>query len=447
MLHRWIHSLAASFLCFATVATLAKEEDEPRVEFSVMTMGVSGLPAKFDPCGPSEEKKTRVAMHIGKIMSEHKYGVVNVQEDFDTHATLYKYDQHPFRTENAGELESNSGLNTLSHYSWVDYSTIPWDSCHAQSETDIDCHAKKGFMVMRVRVNKGVYIDMINLDTNTGTGFYDYITRRSNIEQVVNFINTHSVGNAVIVFGNTNSLYTRAQDNIRLFTTATNLSDAWVQAIGGKAPTPGSDESITQCEVADKIFYRGSRAIDLESTGFFYDTTRFRSPEGNALTKHKPVRAKFGYAFKDGWMQSDLYGGPYGTRFNDLDSLPASPRLATIHLRGGNRLDGLTLSLVTGETFTHGGPGGTRYSLTLQPNEHVHTIELCWGERNGHMRNFYAMMTTNQKHMVQAGKSTRDCETWVVPEGYDVVGAYGRDGDEMDQLGFIYAQREDEKKE
>ncbi|CAE6385148.1 unnamed protein product [Rhizoctonia solani] len=411
MLHRRIQSLAA-FVCFATVATLAKEEDEPRIDLTVMTMSVSGLPAKFDPCGPSDEKKTRVAMHIGKIMSEYNYGVVNVQEDFNTHATLYEYDQHPFRTETAGkELQSNSGLNTLSYFPWVDYSTIPWDSCHARSETDIDCYANK----------------------------------------VVNFIKTHSVGNAVIVFGNTNSLYTRAQDNIPLFTTANNLTDAWVKAIGGMAPTPHSDENITHCEVPEKIFYRGSRAIDLESTGFFYDTTRFRSPEGNALTKHKPVRAKFGYAFKRGWMQSDLYGGSYGgdqsTWFNDLDSLPDSPRLASIRLRGGNRLDGISLSLVSGETFTHGGSGGKLYSLTLESDEHVRAIEVCWGQKNTHTRNFYAKMTTNQKRTVQAGKPTLDCETSIVPEGYDVVGAYGQDGREMDQLGFIYARREDKKKE
>ncbi|KAG8687863.1 hypothetical protein FRC11_006481 [Ceratobasidium sp. 423] len=269
---------------------------------------------------------------------------------------------------------------------------------------------------MRVRIDEGVYIDMV---TYAGTESDDEVARRSNVQQVADFINTNSAGNAVIVFGDTNLLLR----TISGFSPLKTVSDAWVQAIGGTAPAAGADAIVCpdgippniNCEVVDKVFYRGSPIISLKSSRFFYDTSRFLSPEGNTLTDHNPIRVEFGYNLASGLRQSDLYGGPHGTWFNDLPSIPSSPRLSSITLRGGNRLDGLTLTL-----------------------EYVTSVKLCWGDKDGHTRNFYAQATTNQGKSVQAGKTTSDCATATAPSGYGVVGTYGQDGD---QLGFIYARQ------
>ncbi|KAF8755113.1 Jacalin-like lectin domain [Rhizoctonia solani] len=380
-------------------------------------------------------------------MSQINYGIINVQEDFNYHATLYQYDTHPFRTATSGGVPFGSGLNTLSKYDWVDFERIKWDQCSNASESD--CLTPKGFTFMRVRIDEGVYIDMINLHTDAGTEPGDEVARRSNIQQVADFINTHSAGNAVIVFGDTNSRYTRSDDNIRLFTTQNGLTDAWVQAIGGKAPAAGADAIVCpegipsniNCEVVDKVFYRGSPIINLKSSGFFYDTSRFLSPDGHTLTDHNPIRVDFGYTLSSGLRQSDLYGGPHGNWFNDLSSLPSSPKLASITLRGANRLDGFSLALTSGRTFTHGGSGGDAYSLALGSGEYITSVKLCWGQKDGRTRNFYAQATTNKGKSVQAGKTTGDCATATAPSGYGVVGTYGQDGDEVDQLGFIYAQQ------
>ncbi|CAE7173372.1 unnamed protein product [Rhizoctonia solani] len=345
-------------------------------------------------------------------MSRFDYGVIHVQEDFklDYHCVLYEYDQHPFRTVVSSKVVSNPGLDTISKYSWIDYGRTWWN----KSGSD----AKKGFTFMRVRIDEGVYIDMVNLDASAGFEPRDQAARHWNIQQVTDFIDAHSYGNAVIVFGNTNSLYTSGTDNFRRFTDQNGLRDAWVQATGGISPAAGS-ESIKcpagiplniSCEVGDKVFYRESPIIKLTVSGFFYDTKRFLTPTRIPLTARYPVRVEFDYTLKPGLRQSDLYGGPHGTWFNDLPSIPPSPKLSSITLRGGNRLDGLSLTLTSGKTLTHGGWGGDPYSLTLEPGEYITSVKLCWGKKHQHTRIFYAEATTNQGNSVQAGKSTGSCE-------------------------------------
>ncbi|KDN35964.1 hypothetical protein RSAG8_11175, partial [Rhizoctonia solani AG-8 WAC10335] len=453
-------------LCFAA-ARSPKQAAVSKTTFNVMSMSVAGLPAVLDPLGPSDHDKERNTMYIGMKMSQYDYGIINVQEDFSHNKALYLNDNHPFRTKSSGDAPSGSGLNTLSRFDWVDFSSIPWDVCSAASEESFDCIVNKGFTFMRVRIDEGVYIDMINLDTNAGTESDDQVARRSNIRRVANFIDANSAGNAVIVFGNTHARYTQyapslpfpsihlssehysSKDNIRLFTTQNALIDAWIQAIGGNAPVSDVDAIACpkgvppniSCEVEDKVFYRGSPLINLKSSGFFYDTARFLSPEGKTLTDRNPIRVEFGYTLKSGLRQSDLYGGPHGTWFNDLPSIPSSPKLSSITLRGGDRLDGLTLSLTSGQVFTHGGSGGDSHSLAFASGEYVTSVKLCWGKKNGHTRNYYAQATTNKNRTVQAGKATSDCATSIATSGYGVVGAYGQDGHEIDQLGFIYGQQ------
>ncbi|CAE7202618.1 unnamed protein product [Rhizoctonia solani] len=385
-------------------------------------------------------------MYIGQKMAKYDYGIIHVQDDFYYHAVLYKYDNHPFRTATSGGAFVGSGLNTLSKYNWIDFSRISWDECSASWAV---CIRRRGFSLMRVRIDEGVYIDLINLRINQRISFEGEVERRSNIRQLADFIEARSAGNAVIVFGDTGSLYARSGNNIRLLTARHGLTDAWVRAIGGMAPATRIDPIVClkgvpaniHCEVVDKVLYRGSSIIDLKSSGFFYDTSRFLSPEGNMLTDRHPVRVEFGYTLKSKLRQSDLYGGPHGTWFNDILSIPESPKLSSITLRGANRLDGLTLTLVSGQAFVHGGSGGSPHSITLASGEYITSVKLCWGQKDGHTRNFYAQATTNEGRSLQAGKRTDDCATATAPSGYGVVGAYGQDGEGIDQLGFIYAQQ------
>lgn len=141
--------------------------------------------------------------------------------------------------------------------------------------------------------------------------------------------------------GDTNSRYTRAEDNIPTIVSEGGLTDAWVEfAENGVPPAAGSDAlicaddtiatSITQCEIVDKVLcvwifsaceafmnsslpnrYRASTNINLVATGFYYDTDRFVNSTGGVLTDHQAVRVEFTWTWGT-YRQSDLYGGPHG---------------------------------------------------------------------------------------------------------------------------------------
>lgn len=89
----------------------------------------------------------------------------------------------------------------------------------------------------------------------------DIQARRAGVVQMINYIEANSVGNAVIVFGDTNDRYTNAGVSISMLTSEIGLKDPWVELIkGGNTPVPGSQAdpcgkpaTSNQCEVVDKV--------------------------------------------------------------------------------------------------------------------------------------------------------------------------------------------------
>ncbi|KAI5834684.1 mannose-binding lectin [Schizophyllum commune Tattone D] len=416
--------------------------------FNILSMNVAGLPAILNGNGEEGDKTTNTNL-IGQNMAKIGYDLIHVQEDFNYHAALYDADTHPYRTATSGGVPFGSGLNTLSNSDWIDFSRTKWATCSDASESD--CLTPKGFTFMRWRVDEGVYIDAINLHADAGTEDGDNVARSANLDQVRDFIAANSAGNAVLVFGDTNSRYTRAVDTgIRDLVADQGMTDAWVKhARGGSPPPAGADAILCpegvpaniSCETVDKVFFRGSKLLDLQSTDFFYDTDRFLSENGTLLTDHNPVRVEFSWTLADNLRQSDLFGGPHGTYFNDLPSLPDSPKVSSVTLRGGNRLDSIAFTLTSGATLTHGGDGGDATSLTLANGESITAATLCQAQYNSHTRIFYAKLTTSGGQTVDAGKTTDDCTSVSAPEGFGIVGAYGQDGDEVDQLGWIFGRQ------
>lgn len=121
-----------------------------------------------------------------------------------------------------------------------------------------------------------------------------------------------------------------------------------------------------------------------------------------------------------------------------LSTSQAQNKPNKIFLRGGSRLDGITLSLTSGQNHTHGGTGGNPVELPLSEDEFWTQTKLCQGKRNGHTRIFYLQATTSAGNQLEAGTATDECEDFRAPQGWQVIGFYGRDGDELDRLGFIY---------
>ncbi|KAF1929316.1 uncharacterized protein M421DRAFT_91795 [Didymella exigua CBS 183.55] len=411
--------------------------------FNIVTFNVAGLPPILNGNDIPGDKDTNTA-RIGQLLTQYGIDLVHVQEDFNFHATLYANDKHPHRTPTSGGVPFGSGLNTLSNFPYTDFERIKWDEC-SNNESQ-DCLTPKGFTAMRVKFADGVWVDAYNLHADAGTSAADLKARASNLRQVSDYIKTNSAGNPVLVFGDSNTRYTRAGDTPGIFGTENGMKDPWIELVMKTAPAAGKDALLCDnpspnntCEIVDKVWYRGSSAVSLQATTFEYAGDMFLQTDGNVLSDHDPVLVDFTWSLQGKLQVGDAFGGEFGTWFNDLDAVSKASdgKVASVTLRGAERVDAISMSLGSGETLTHGGTGGTASTLTLNAGETLTGATLCQGTKSGKVRIFYAQLRTSAGRNVSTGTKTSDCVDKTAASGQSFVGFLGRAGDELDKLGFI----------
>lgn len=96
--------------------------------FNAMTFNVAGLPAILNGNEVPGDKTANTA-RIGQLFTQYDIDLINVQEDFNFHATLYANDNHPQRTPTSGGVPFGSGLNTLSNFEYEEFERIKWNVC------------------------------------------------------------------------------------------------------------------------------------------------------------------------------------------------------------------------------------------------------------------------------------------------------------------------------
>jgi hypothetical protein len=286
--------------------------------------------------------------------------------------------------------------------------------------------------------------------TPRSTTAADNTARAANLRQVSNYIKANSIGNAVVVFGDSNSRYTRTDDIPAVFSTDNGMTDVWLQLVkNGVAPAKGADALLCDnpspnntCEIVDKTWYRGSSAVNLQAKTFNYAGNMFLSETGTILSDHNGVLVDFAWTAVDRFRVSDTFGGEEGTWYNDLSNISglSSSKVSSITLRGKERVDAVSVKLASGQTLSHGGTGGTATTLTLASGETLTSATLCQGQKDGKTRIFYSQFTTSAGKTVSAGTRTSDCVTRSAGTGRSIVGFLGRSGDEVDQLGFVYSK-------
>ncbi len=404
--------------------------------FSVLSYNVAGLPEGLS--GGNPRVNTPI---IGQRI--RPYDVVHVQEDFNYHASLYANDTHPFRTPTSGGVPFGDGLNTLANHPYSDFARDKWDRCNGT-----DCLTPKGFTFSRVRLAEGVLVDFYNVHSNAGSAEADLAARRANTAELSRFITANSAGNAVVVAGDTNTRYTRTGDTIRELVSANGLTDAWVrEERGGVPPAAGSpalvcdDSAVTDaCEVVDKILFRGNRYITLDVVRYANENAAFRTADGKMLSDHYPIAADFRWTLDPDLSLSDVWGGPHGTPFTDVASVPPARRVTSVRLRAGSRVDQVGLTLDDGTSFQHGGDGGTARELVLSAGEHLTSVTLHSAQHDGRTRIFFVRFTTNTGRTLSGGSETSSAVTYTAPDGFGISGFHGRSGSEVDSLGVICAR-------
>jgi hypothetical protein len=404
--------------------------------FSTLTYNVAGLPQLVSSAAGDRAYATALISCYVKA-----YDFVNVQEDFNYHATLYdSCDDHPFRPPTSGGMGIGSGLNSLSRFPYMDWERVSWDACNG-----VDCLTPKGFTLARTRLAEGVYIDIYNLHAQAQTEQADLDARRKNLLQHLGYIEDNSAGNAIIVMGDTNTRYTRGGDNIREFLRH-GFSDVWLSQVRNNAvPAKYStallcDPPVThsECEVVDKVMVRDNGFVGLKALDYLIaeDTV---DANGTELSDHRAIAVNWRYSTADDRRLSDQIGGPHGKAFNDVSLLPALPVVHELKLGTGSRVDRVEIVLSNGYPFGHGGTGGEEQTLTLVDAEYLTSVHLCVGKHNNTTRVFSARFETSEGRSLFGGTATSDCVTYSAPEGWQIVAFHGRSGDEIDKLGVVYA--------
>jgi len=412
--------------------------------FSVMCYNVAGLPALISSGDPAT-----YSVDMGKRISD--WDIVNVQEDFNYHAHLYSENTHEHRTPTSGSVPFGSGLNTLSHFPFTDVTgleRVKWNDC--SNFDSADCMTPKGLTKVEVLLADGVSIDIYNLHTDAGVTAADQKARASNLAQLSDFITTNSADNAVVVMGDTNTRYTRELDTIREFIEGQNLTDGWVQTVRkGVPPEKGAEalkcETATmtnECEVVDKIMFRGNNYITLTLDKWNNENEAFMGKDGKALSDHPPISSTFSWSLNPDLHLSNAVGGPHGIHFTDVALAAAGQTVSSVTIQAGERVDGVTLEIAgpTESMMAHGGTGGTPTKLALESGEYITSMEVHWGKEDGHTCIFYLKFGTSNGRSVEGGTPTEESATVKAPEGFQLSGFHGRAEDNIDALGAIFTR-------
>lgn len=410
--------------------------------FSILSYNIGGLPDMFSSSGDPKNYIPQIGTKL------YSYDLVNVQEDFNYHASLYANDTHTYRTPTSGGAGIGDGLNFLSGFPFEDTDRETWTDRYGLFDSGCDELTPKGFMYNQVKVAEGVYIDVYNLHADADTDPKSEAARRSNLNQLATYIEQYSQGHAVIVFGDTNCRYTRTEDNLKaLFVDRLDMKDVWIEKIrNGSYPEMGegallgmSGETSADNEVVDKIFYRSGAGITLNPTSYQVENTYFTDSEGNQLSDHYPISANFTYTKNDCLTYSDLWGGSGGIAFNFLRSAaPMISKPVSIAVRGENRVDAISMTYADGTVLSNGGTGGSEKRLELNNDEYITKAVIYKNAYKGADRIFYLQLTTNKGRVLANGVKSGTAFTLTAPKGTYIAGFFGRAEINIDKIGVIY---------
>jgi len=246
-----------------------------RVEVSVLTYNVAGLPQAFSSVQP--ETNTPL---ISPLLDA--YDVVLVQEDFAYHAALAEHAHHPFQIPAffaGGEnLEIKNGLSRFSRFPIERHTARKWVQCHGIMDSLNDCLAPKGFSVAEHLIDLSrttVAIDIYNLHMEAGDDPGDRDARAAQIEQLIEAIAERSSLRAIIVAGDTN---------------IEDPSDPLFQRLleGARLRDVCSELGCREPERIDRVLYRSSRWVEIQPVGWS-TPDEFVDEDGNPLSDHLPV--------------------------------------------------------------------------------------------------------------------------------------------------------------
>ena len=406
--------------------------------FKILSYNVGGLPEIISSSKPSKYTK----LISPKL---NYYDVINVQEDFAYNKELTSQLIHPYMTEFSGNIPFGNGLMTFSKYPLYMFKKIKWKDTHGIIVDGADQMIPKGFTFNSLEIKPGYFIDIYNIHTDADCDEKSMACRRSNMAQLAEYIKNTSEGKAVIVFGDTNSRYTRVGDDFyELLLKPCNLKDAWIENImGGEIPPKGESRMVDDLgelgEVVDKIWYRSGKNIEINAMTFKLLMTEFTDDEGNQLSDHYPISSDIFYKLNEHILTSDTFGGGGGDGFSFLEKVGGRYPLNVV-ISTGERVNRVGFTYAEYGLVTAGGNCGTEKIYNFKNGEYITSMTVCKAKKNlvSTYRVSYIKLKTNLNNEISGGKCDDDSMNFEAPTGYAIAGFIGYAGDEIDRIGCIY---------
>ena len=319
--HHLKHYLATLCLAASALNITAQNNDT----FSIMTLNVDGLPAKFfpikvNPDGPLSEGSERISIY----MAEKNCDILSLQECFNYRweiwSRLFGAYEHDEWTGGIGteykdidwlHLQNErfpcDGLNCIwkKEIQSTAYEREPHKRNFGKFSHEFDEFITKGFRRHELTLKNGTQVVVYNThldasserDEQIGNDLHDREARLSQWRQLCEHLLNRLDSRPVIVTGDFNSYYYRDSVKTAFIDAIENtgkatVGDVWIQKCNkGLYPMIGD---IALNEPLDKILYVNPiGGVSVEPLTITIDTVGYRQEDGKPLGDHYPIIATF----------------------------------------------------------------------------------------------------------------------------------------------------------
>lgn len=268
----WVSACGAAL---APTASAQPDSDSEQGTLRVLTYNIAGLPQGISASNPS----VNVPL-IGGLLN--LYDLALIQEDFAYAPELRQRAEHPHVSApfvRGERLNFGDGLSQFARLPFSELVREAWSACHGLLDSYHDCLTPKGFSFGRQRLADGVEVDVYNLHMDAGSSVLDQKARSSQVEQLLQAIERHSPGQALIVAGDTN-VWGRESELLSRLQRGAGLSEVCRKL---RCPQPWR---------IDRVYYRSSSRVELAPRSWRVDP-RFVDARRRPLSDHLPVAVEF----------------------------------------------------------------------------------------------------------------------------------------------------------
>lgn len=350
--HQIKHYILA--LCLTTSSQLYAQDNST---FSIMTLNVDGLPAKFlsfdiNQDGPLSEGSERISTYL----AEKNCDILSLQECFNYRweiwSRLFATYEHDEWTGGIGtefkELDwlhlqnerfPSDGLNCIwkKEIQSTAYERMPHKMNFGKFSHGFDEFITKGFRRHELTLNNGAQIVIYNThfdassirDEQAVNDLHDRKARLSQWRQLGEHLLSRLDSRPVIVTGDFNSYYSR--DSIKSVfidviesTGKATVGDVWIQKCH-KGIYPKT-EDVTSGESVDKILYvNPTNGVSIEPLAVTIDSIGYRQEGGRPLGDHYPLIATFRINDKSSGITTLTDNNNHQHQIYDLKGIKITP--------------------------------------------------------------------------------------------------------------------------